>query len=312
MSENDSKIAEILQEDQKVSEEEQEEESEQSEESCDEENEYEHRLGPVRGHEERIKRALNQSIFVVSQEQETPHLRVYQILGTTNNLYTVKIGRTHYCNCPDDFNPCKHLLFIFIKILKISPENDDQKLLLQKPEWTTTNLEHIFSKNPIGEKLSQNVRAPTAIQKKIQEYALLEIRQNQDEKQHEQGEKEKVKEKVKEKDETFCKETKVYRKSFEEDSDCSICYDSMKSIQETIWCKDWCGNNFHSSCATKWKKMNKNSQTCPLCRRNWLYTFPEKLEKQKQKQKGSKSKKRKLPTGMSLKHGYLNLSGVVP
>ncbi|KAI3976778.1 hypothetical protein MKX01_008636 [Papaver californicum] len=33
------------------------------------------------------------------------------ILGSTGNVYTVRLSRTPSCNCPDSAFPCKHILF---------------------------------------------------------------------------------------------------------------------------------------------------------------------------------------------------------
>ncbi|TYJ57219.1 hypothetical protein B9479_002134 [Cryptococcus floricola] len=44
-------------------------------------------------------------------------------LGSTGNVYTVTIGSTPDCDCPDcekGNSPCKHIIFVFLKVLKVS------------------------------------------------------------------------------------------------------------------------------------------------------------------------------------------------
>ncbi|KAI3823504.1 hypothetical protein L1987_04942 [Smallanthus sonchifolius] len=42
------------------------------------------------------------------------------ILGTTGNVYTVTLSATPTCTCPDSTIPCKHILFLYTRVLSLS------------------------------------------------------------------------------------------------------------------------------------------------------------------------------------------------
>ena len=45
----------------------------------------------------------------------------FRVVGSTGNLYTVKIGAIPSCDCPDFLkrdDVCKHMLFVMLKVLR--------------------------------------------------------------------------------------------------------------------------------------------------------------------------------------------------
>ncbi|KAI3687755.1 hypothetical protein L1987_81457 [Smallanthus sonchifolius] len=42
------------------------------------------------------------------------------ILGATGNVYTVTLSTTPTYSCPDPTTPCKHILFLYIRVLSFS------------------------------------------------------------------------------------------------------------------------------------------------------------------------------------------------
>ncbi|XP_062178530.1 uncharacterized protein LOC133883274 [Phragmites australis] len=42
------------------------------------------------------------------------------VLGATGNVYTVTLGTTPACTCPDPAVPCKHILFVLLRVLGLS------------------------------------------------------------------------------------------------------------------------------------------------------------------------------------------------
>lgn len=70
---------------------------------------------------ERIERAMTQRLYLLSQSQTDSGLlsRSYAVLGSTGNVYDVKICQHPGCTCPDferTNNPCKHILFVLLKV----------------------------------------------------------------------------------------------------------------------------------------------------------------------------------------------------
>ena len=303
MTESDAQIAEALQreEDEKITEEkedneDEDEQDEDEEEENDDEDEEEweewYRLGPEKGHEARIERALCQRIFLISMTQITERKREFEILGNSGNLYKVTLGnQKHHCSCPDDTVPCKHILFVQLRIFKLAHNSP----LVCKNKWDKKETESLFKKFPISQQVSKNLCASEEVTEKVKEY------------NYNLTKKRKAENKTKTKPESqddlpklplmeICEETKVQRRRYDGE-DCSICYEEMKpDKEEFVWCRDWCGQSFHKVCATKWASRKK---TCPLCRKEWECTLSK-----------PKSKRRKIPAGTRFQRGYLNLSGV--
>lgn len=59
------------------------------------------------------------------------------------------------------------------------------------------------------------------------------------------------------------------RKPITEGTECPICYCDMEPQQETVFCKDSCGNNLHKECFNKWFATMGRKTTCPYCRAPW-------------------------------------------
>ena len=92
--------------------------------------------------EERINRALTQRLYLVNQEEVISNddddgllARNYAVLGSTNNVYDIYIGKVPTCSCPDfeKGHLCKHILFVMLKVLRVHRDSPlvYQKALLQ-------------------------------------------------------------------------------------------------------------------------------------------------------------------------------------
>ncbi|KAI3962962.1 hypothetical protein MKW92_014818 [Papaver armeniacum] len=42
------------------------------------------------------------------------------LLGATGDVYNVRLSTTSLCSCPDRQIPCKHILFVFLRVLEVS------------------------------------------------------------------------------------------------------------------------------------------------------------------------------------------------
>ena len=70
---------------------------------------------------DRIARAQSQRLFLVAEHSADEHSRHYAVMGSTGNIYDIDIGRLPSCSCPDfrKGNLCKHVLFVYLKVLKV-------------------------------------------------------------------------------------------------------------------------------------------------------------------------------------------------
>jgi len=62
--------------------------------------------------------------------------REFAVLGSTGNVYNVRIAQTPHCSCPDHErgNLCKHIIFVLLRVLGLSASSElvYQTSLLQK------------------------------------------------------------------------------------------------------------------------------------------------------------------------------------
>ncbi|RHZ50711.1 hypothetical protein Glove_493g50 [Diversispora epigaea] len=79
----------------------------------------------------RMERALNQPIHLIDFKEIDATKHEYSILGPTGCIYTTTISHVVSCSCPDfqDGHHCKHILFVFLKVLKV---NQNCPLIYQK------------------------------------------------------------------------------------------------------------------------------------------------------------------------------------
>jgi SWIM zinc finger len=69
-------------------------------------------------------RVLSQRMFLIERSGRTDNAleEDFSVLGSTGNVYVVKIARVPTCTCPDFEKhqvACKHVLFVFLKVLKV-------------------------------------------------------------------------------------------------------------------------------------------------------------------------------------------------
>ena len=58
-------------------------------------------------------------------------------------------------------------------------------------------------------------------------------------------------------------------------SDCSVCFEEMKSNEKLVKCITTCKNYFHDNCISMW--LSTNHDTCPLCRGKWIQNDENEL-----------------------------------
>lgn len=196
---------------------------------------------------DRIKRALNEKLFLIEKnvveaseeekalerahkcEIEVPK-QMFYVLGSTGNIYDVKIYFKPTCTCPDfaKGNLCKHILFVYLKVLKLSTTSD----LIYQTSLLSTELVQILT----------SATDPT----------VLADKRVRDEFSKLMG--------------TVTKDNdapKAPQRPIE--GDCPICFDPMCATDKVVFCKE-CGNNVHQVCWDKWSAAKKGMQTCVYCR----------------------------------------------
>lgn len=177
----------------------------------------------------RIERAKQQTMYMIDMNiNRKKWYGEFKVIGTTGNLYTVKLGHKTSCDCPDFSNNgkfCKHIYFVFIKVFKVDPYD---KLRIKIPR-------------PIRKELMNGV--PTILAREIVPSASILDKYEQ------------------------LKHTKAEVKRRDITDDCPICMEPMSGEEGVSWCFAVCGNNFHTACFDRWLQvMAIREPSCVLCR----------------------------------------------
>lgn len=70
-------------------------------------------------------RAINEKLYLLSSHNNEDCL-LYNVTGSTGNVYSVKVSSMSSCTCPDFIkrhNKCKHIYFVLLKVLKLEDDN---------------------------------------------------------------------------------------------------------------------------------------------------------------------------------------------
>ncbi|KAK1922846.1 hypothetical protein DB88DRAFT_541064 [Papiliotrema laurentii] len=120
--------------------------------------------------QDRVDRVMTQRMFMIDR-QKFPGVglsETFKVLGSTGNVYTVTIDQQPRCDCPDCRKgnvPCKHIIFVFMKVLKVPTTSITwyQKGLL------TSELQEIFNAAPNAQ------TGPSAVSAKVRNAYLRAI-----------------------------------------------------------------------------------------------------------------------------------------
>ncbi|KAF4626788.1 hypothetical protein G7Y89_g11365 [Cudoniella acicularis] len=216
------------------------------------------RAKPPRTYLERLDRVRTQRMFLVDRNRTTSSCgtheeEVFDIAGTTGNIYQVTISKVPSCTCPDNGkgNQCKHIIYhgdcrpadqpmtkdlglkvkitvlvwailgVMVNILKARPD------LAYQLAFLTTELAEIFANAPVTLQAG-SAEAATATDKGGQ------------------------------------------RKPIE--GDCPVCvmeFDESDKSEDILWCKAACGNNIHRHCFEQWARTKSGEVKCVYCRTPW-------------------------------------------
>ncbi len=190
----------------------------------------------------RIERCFTDNLYLV--ESIPPNLneekkRVYLIMGSTGNVYSVVITNKPTCTCPDfrqRKKRCKHIYFVLIRIMKV--ENPIIK------KFTNDNLDEMFNNIPL---ITNNLIVDKSKRDKFHEITN-NIKSNNSK-------------------EINSKTDNKVKQRLNDNDICPICLDNINNGKELDYCKYSCGLTLHKKCFQMWEKRNKG--ICVFCRANW-------------------------------------------
>nr|XP_019042296.1 hypothetical protein I302_08898 [Kwoniella bestiolae CBS 10118]OCF21226.1 hypothetical protein I302_08898 [Kwoniella bestiolae CBS 10118] len=211
---------------------------------------------------DRYKRAISQRMFMIERERlgEGHHqYEQFKVLGSTGNVYTINIGPIPRCDCPDNLKgnkPCKHIIFVFIKVLKVP---DDSSIWFQM-SLTPEEVEQVFATSPPTPNGSVTVNV------KVHKAYLHATGRG--------GEEEEVVTGI----DKEIKDASDGKRMDAVGEDCPVCYEEM--TQEDVDGKKLvydetltgCGKPLHNQCFQMWAmtvRTKGEDVTCVWCRSPW-------------------------------------------
>lgn len=188
---------------------------------------------------DRIARAKKDKLFLVDikNSEHSENEKHFSVMGTTGNIYKIKVSvNNRSCNCPDYLRrrlPCKHVYFVFLKVLKASQDfenNLDESLLLELFEELDNVTKKVYASEELREAYIQKIK----------------------------------------KDSKPNSENNLGMKVQRKDESCPICMEDLENGEAIDFCKYGCGKSIHSQCFKMWCGKSPNQiKTCVYCRTEW-------------------------------------------
>lgn len=188
-----------------------------------------HRFNPTQHLSERVIRALRHHLRLLHRSDST-----FYVLGATGNVYTITLSSTPSCSCPDRTTPCKHILFIYIRVLNISL--DDTCL------WRRT-LRPCQLSRLLNTPMSSQALAGASTRAKFHQLYFQDRFDNNN-------------------------NTRPIL-NLEDGTLCPICLEELKREEKLVACAT-CRNLLHEECLMAWKRSSRRRSTsCVICRARW-------------------------------------------
>ncbi|KAJ4708086.1 Mitogen-activated protein kinase kinase kinase 1-like protein [Melia azedarach] len=178
---------------------------------------------------DRIARALRHQLRLLHRSDS-----LFFVLGATGNVYTVNLSSSPSCTCPDRITPCKHILFVFIRVLGVSPDDT----CLRRRTLRPCQLSRLLSSPTLAEAM-----AGASLRERFHQL-FFRARNNNN------GSAGPVVE-------------------IEDGRACPICLDEMGKEDRLVACGT-CKNLIHEECWVGWKRSRgRRAASCVICRARW-------------------------------------------
>ncbi|XP_062165343.1 uncharacterized protein LOC133871898 [Alnus glutinosa] len=184
------------------------------------------RFRPIKPIADRIVRALRHHLRLLHRLESK-----FFVLGATGNVYTVALSSTPSCTCPDRTTPCKHILFVFIRVLGVSL---DDACLRRR------NLRPCHVNRLLETPTAPGVLAGASVRERFHQL-FFQARQG----------------------------TSRPNVEIQDGITCPVCLDEMRSGERVVSCGT-CRNPIHEECLLRWKRSRgRRPASCVICRARW-------------------------------------------
>lgn len=193
---------------------------------------YVHRLYLL-AHQD-VEPASSSASSSVSEQKESDRGVWLDVLGSTGNVYRVTLSFAgSQCQCPDfakGGGVCKHLLFVMLRVLKLSREDHR----VWQTSLTMTELQPLLAHLRDRHGQLGELAADASV--------LRGYREAKD------GEAAAPKQPL--------------------PAECPICFEEISETNTMCTCRA-CGHHLHADCQHRWAASSSKGDTCPLCRSPW-------------------------------------------
>ncbi|CAN6442644.1 unnamed protein product [Victoria cruziana] len=190
---------------------------------------------------DRIGRAMEQRLILLHRSSTSPYYATFYVLGATGNVYTVTISTTPSCTCPDPVSPCKHILFVFLRVLGLPPS--DYRLRCK----TLSHFE-VFRALVATEADTAVLAGPKLLSRFRQIFSAGDAVPRD-----------------------FSAQGEVEDRAEESEEEvCPVCLEKIERKREPVAVCVTCKNVVHAACFERWKKSRaRRVVTCVMCRARW-------------------------------------------
>ncbi|XP_064983812.1 uncharacterized protein LOC135624288 [Musa acuminata AAA Group] len=176
---------------------------------------------------DRIIRALRHPLRLIHRSDAD-----FFVLGSTGNVYKVTLAAIPSCSCPDRTVPCKHVLFVILRVLGCSLDD----ACVWRRTLRPCQLARLLS-TPMAPDVLAGARARERF------YQLLPGANGTDH------------------------QTAIGRE--DDGAVCPICLEEMEGEAGLATCGA-CGNSLHEECLARWKRSRgRRGVRCVMCRARW-------------------------------------------
>ncbi|XP_058070003.1 uncharacterized protein LOC131219032 [Magnolia sinica] len=185
------------------------------------------RFNPTQPFADRIIRALRHHLRLLHRSDAD-----FFVLGATGNVYTVTLSVAPSCTCPDRTTPCKHILFVLLRVLGLSLDDTCLRRRTLRPC-----------------QLSRLLRTPVSLDTLAGPRARERFHQLFSESRGSFG--------------------LPHTIELPDDSTCPVCMEQMRKEERLVACAV-CRNSLHDECFLKWKRSRgRRAASCVICRARW-------------------------------------------
>ncbi|KAG9449156.1 hypothetical protein H6P81_009121 [Aristolochia fimbriata] len=185
------------------------------------------RFRPTQPVADRISRALRHRLRLLHRSHAN-----FFVLGATGNVYNVNLSVIPTCTCPDRTVPCKHILFVFLRVLSVSVDDACLRRKTLRPCQLARLLDTPTSPGSLaGQRVRERFHQVFTESGRVRP-GVVESRSG-------------------------------------EGSTCPVCLEEMREEEKMVSC-GVCRNALHEECFMKWKRTGVRRVTsCVMCRARW-------------------------------------------